>query len=159
MIANRYKIGSGTGKGFERLVSFDNALINGGVANYNLVRLSSILPLAACEAEDIDLPLGSLLPVAYATYSTDKPGVNIASAIAIGFPKEVDSEHCAVIMEYEGECTRSEAVSCVLSMVKDAFSARKWELLLTETSASEAVSEAGEWVSVFSYVAEWEESK
>lgn len=157
MIAEYYKAGSGKGKGPERLVAFDNALLNAGVGNYNLVRLSSILPLQAKHKDSIDLPLGSLLPIAYASYSTCEPGVKIGAAVAIGFPDVVDNKHCAVIMEYEGECSAGDAASVVLSMVEAAFKARAWNLSHTAVSASEAMSEAGEWVSAFAYVAEWSE--
>lgn len=35
---------SATGKGPTKLAAFDNALMNAGVANYNLIKLSSIIP-------------------------------------------------------------------------------------------------------------------
>lgn len=158
MIADFYKISAGIGYGPERLVAFDNALIDSGVGNYNLVRLSSILPCGATPKNEIALPLGSMLPIAYASYSTNKPDTPIAAAVAIGWPKQLDNEHCAVIMEYEGECTTSEVLKIVESMVESAFKARGWELYKIKSKASEASSRAGEWVSVFACVAEWSEN-
>lgn len=38
------QISSGTGTGLTKLSAFDSALNNAGVANYNLIRLSSIIP-------------------------------------------------------------------------------------------------------------------
>lgn len=38
------QIASGTGKGHTKLAAFDAALFQAGVANYNLIRLSSIIP-------------------------------------------------------------------------------------------------------------------
>lgn len=37
-------ISSGTGEGNTQLSSFDEALFNAGIANYNLIRLSSVIP-------------------------------------------------------------------------------------------------------------------
>ena len=39
-----YTIVSGVGKGLTSLSAFDNALLNAGVGDYNLVKVSSILP-------------------------------------------------------------------------------------------------------------------
>jgi len=38
-------ITSGVGKGNTQLSAFDHALFNAGIANYNLIRLSSVIPL------------------------------------------------------------------------------------------------------------------
>ena len=38
------QVASGTGKGHTKLAAFDSALIHIGLANYNLIRLSSIIP-------------------------------------------------------------------------------------------------------------------
>lgn len=40
----KIQISSGTGKGHTKLAAFDAALHEAGVANYNLIRLSSIIP-------------------------------------------------------------------------------------------------------------------
>lgn len=157
MIAKFYKMGAGAGRGKQRLVAFDNALLDGGVGNYNLIRLSSILPCSAIRKDGIGLPLGSLLPIAYATYSTDKPNTIISAAVAIGFPKQFDDQHCGVIMEYEGECNSEDALRTVQGMVEEAFNARGWDLYDIQSNAVEAVAGPGEHVSVFAYVAEWSE--
>lgn len=152
----QYKISNGTGVGVTRITSFDKALIEAGVGNYNLVRLSSILPLGSEEAEKVNLPLGSLLPIAYAVYETTKP-VRISAAVAIGFPVDNDDEHCAVIMEYEGECSQEEAERTVLNMVREGFYARGWELASTKVSSASAVGSDGAYTTVFACVAEWSE--
>lgn len=38
------QVASGTGKGYTKLAAFDAALLEAGVANYNLIKLSSIIP-------------------------------------------------------------------------------------------------------------------
>lgn len=153
-----HKIGAGTGYGSKRLVAFDDALLESGVGNYNLMRLSSILSVFSKPKENIDLPLGSILPIAYASYTTGKSeGTVISAAVAIGYPEIMDSEHCAVIMEYEGECSLDYAIKTVEGMVKEAFQCRGWNLSHIESKGAEGHSEPDKYVSVFAYVAEWSE--
>ena len=40
----RIYVTSGTGEGKTRIAAFDNALWDAGIANYNLIRLSSVIP-------------------------------------------------------------------------------------------------------------------
>ena len=76
MIDCKWCIATGVGRDQRPLVAFDKALLNAGVGNYNLVKLSSILPAKAvwCDTRILrkDVPDGSLLPTAYATISSDK---------------------------------------------------------------------------------------
>ena len=46
-----FYIASGVGRDMYELVSFDNALINAGLSNYNLLRVSSILPTGCKQKE------------------------------------------------------------------------------------------------------------
>ena len=154
-----YKISNGPGYGKQRMTSFDAALLDAGVGNYNLVRLSSILPLDSHPQEEIHLPYGNLLPIAYAVESTNVPGRQISAAVAIGFPELDESEErCAVIMEYEGECPEETAVSIVTAMVCEGFKERGWRLASISV-ASDTVfgGDNGEWATAFACVAEWEE--
>lgn len=157
-IATEYAISKGVGVADKRLPSFDKALLNAGVGNYNLVRLSSILP-AHCHEIRIEnirnrIREGSLLPVAYATISSDRPGEKIASAIAVGFPK-VDS-HVGVIMEYSSAgITAQEAEQVVRQMVEEGFAERGWELASIKAASVEATVQEGTTVSTFACIAEW----
>ena len=83
----KYYIASGSGQSKYQLVAFDNALIQAGLSNYNLVRVSSILPAMATRRQYVDLELGIPLHTAYATVSSNTPGEKIATAIAVGIPK------------------------------------------------------------------------
>lgn len=157
-LADKFYIGHGVGHGKTRLDSFDDALLDSGVGNYNLVRLSSILPYQALENQrhEIDLPLGSLLPIAYAEITSDDPDVSAVAAVAIGIP--VDHDNCCVIMEYEAlDKTQTEACEIVEKMVEDAFSHRGWELAhIMTTCASARPERSGDKATAFACVAEWE---
>ena len=52
----KINIASGTGVGPTELAAFDHALVNAGVANFNLIYLSSVLPPAS-EISESDVPL------------------------------------------------------------------------------------------------------
>ena len=40
----KIKVTYGTGEGLTKLAAFDRALFNAGIANYNLIKLSSVIP-------------------------------------------------------------------------------------------------------------------
>lgn len=157
-IAKEYALSSGVGVSTKRLPSFDKALLKAKVGNYNLVRLSSILP-AHCKKVPIDeiadhIKEGSLLPTAYATITCAMEGTQIASAIGVGYP--VDKEKVGVIMEFSDvNCTGEVAEEVVKSMVREGFAERGWELESIETISAEATVQKGETVSTFACIAEW----
>lgn len=156
MKAHKYIVSKGVGvsKGKTGLPSFDKALLEAGVGNYNLVRLSSILPAYCAEADRIDLKEGSLLPTAYATITSDKEGDFLVSCIGIGFPK--DHEKVGVIMEYSGvNISVWDGRQTIRNMIQEAFDARGWEL--EKVTQAEAWRRVGkdETVSTFACVAEW----
>ena len=154
MIARRYKLGAGKGRSASRLVSFDKALLEAGFGNYNLVRLSSILPAHCVKSDKVDIEEGSLLPVAYSTISSDKAWDTIVSTIGIGFPK--DKEHVGVIMEYSVKnMSENEAVKTLRKMIEEAFECRGWELDRIEVKSIYGVVGEGETLTTFACVAEW----
>jgi arginine decarboxylase len=123
---NIYKLVSGSGEGRMPLNAFDLALLNAGVGDTNLVRMSSIVPPGAQEVEEIRLPKGGLIPIAYATISSTTPGETIAAAIAVGIPE--DPSEPGVIMEFEDFKPLSYVEATVRQMVIDGFEYRNRKL-------------------------------
>ena len=155
MIATKYKIDSGVGRNQSRLVSFDDALLKSGVGNYNLVRLSSILPAHCKKVDTVDLTEGSLLPIAYASISSNVEGERIVSVIGIGFPE--DEDKVGVIMEYSAKnISFEDAMDTLVQMIKDAFDKRHWKLKNILKTGVYAVVGKNESCSTFACVAEWE---
>lgn len=154
LLAKKYFMGGGFGKGSERLSSFDKALMDAGVGNYNLVRLSSILPAGCVEVDEIDLTKGSLLPVAYSAVSSDRVGDVITASIAIGFP--TDKSRVGVIMEYSavGKTSR-ECKNILKTMIEEAFEKRGWELSHINYTTDEVHVDTPEVYTAFACVAEW----
>ena len=85
-LASNFTFVKGIGKDCKNeLLSFDTALCSAGIGNYNIVRVSSILPSYAVQKENIEVTKGSVLYVAYATKTIFGVG-RIASAISVGIP-------------------------------------------------------------------------
>jgi len=125
---NLYCLVKGASEGRTRLNAFDNALLNAGVGDTNLVRMSSILPPGAVErdVDELDLPKGGLIPLAYASIDSTTPGRFISSAVAVGIPK--DPSQPGVIMEFEDHSKLENVEAIARQMVIDAFDHRNREL-------------------------------
>lgn len=154
MKATKYVMRAGVGRSNMHLPSFDKALIEAGIGNYNLVRLSSILPAVCEQVDKIDLEEGSLLPTAYSTISCDDEGMLIGSAVGVGLSD--DPSKVGVIMEYSAICeSKEECRVKVLAMIKEAFDVRGWTLDEAKTICIDAVVGENETVSTFACIAEW----
>lgn len=158
-LAKEYCISTGLGVSYKRLPSFDKALLDAGVGNYNLVRLSSILP-AKCKEVPVNVlkylvKEGSLLPVAYSTISSSQYGQMLVSTIGVGIPK--DDENVGVIMEFSAlDMTEEKALEILREMISEAFSERGWELKEMKCASKFAVVSAADAVfTTFACIAEW----
>lgn len=125
---NCYCLVKGASEGHTRLNAFDKALLAAGVGDTNLMRMSSILPPAADElsVEDLELPKGGLIPLAYAAYDGTTPGQWISAAIAVGIPE--DDREPGVIMEFEDHAPLKNVEEIVRQMVVDGFEYRNRKL-------------------------------
>lgn len=99
------KIASGIGTGPTKLAAFDAALNHAGVANYNLIRLSSVIP-ADAEVKVPNKPLSNLpgkwgdrLYVVMAEIRVDSP--NTEAWAGIGWVKDKNSGE-GLFVEHEG---------------------------------------------------------
>lgn len=134
-LPKKYFLAAASCEGNTELTAFDGALLEAGVGNTNLLRVSSILP-PGCEYEPgLIIPPGSLLPIAYGTIISREPGETIAAAVAVGIKKG----SFGVIMEYEGKCSKDEAERIVTEMVEEAFRIRGLELEEVKLAATEHV--------------------
>jgi len=132
-IPTRFALVAGCGEGLKPLAAFDNALLDAGIGNLNLIRVSSILPPGAQQMERLSIPPGSLVPAAYGTVTSTEPGEIIAAAVAVGLAPP----SYGIIMEHAGRTTRDEAARIVREMLAAAFAARNMELAVTEVKAVE----------------------
>ena len=132
------------------LTAFDAALLQAGLGNINLVRLSSILPPGCKEKENgMQIPPGSFVPTAYGAASSEKKGELIAAAVGIGF----SADTFGVIMEHAGNCSAEQARFKVEAMIREAFANRSLDLKgIRVESVEHRVEKAG---AVIAAVALW----
>ncbi len=125
---NIYTLVKGAAEGRTRLNAFDKALLEAGVGDTNLMRMSSILPPAAEQVpvHKVQFPKGGLVPLAYASIDDTTPGRMISAAIAVGIPE--DDTQPGVIMEFEDYAPLKTVEDIVRQMVVDAFEYRKRKL-------------------------------
>lgn len=119
-IPSKFKLVVGRGEGTTPLNAFDSALLDAGIGNLNLVRVSSILPPRARLFPDLEIPPGALVPTAYGYLQSCEPGSLIAAAIGVG----IGYDSYGVIMEFEGFCSKEEAEMRVRAMVEEGFRMR-----------------------------------
>ncbi len=148
----RFSLTAGSGTGNTALNAFDAALLSSGLGNVNLIRITSILPPGAEHVEDPLIAPGSLVPTAYASISSDRPGDLISAAVAVGIPR--DEESFGVIMETSGRYSRAEAEATVTRKIQEAFSMRGMELKETMVRAVELRVDSGH-TCAFAGVALW----
>lgn len=151
---NYFLLSSSTGSGNTELNSFDSALLKSGVANYNLIRVSSILPANMIQKHTIDLPEGSLLFTAFTSICSNEFHSTISSAVSVGIP--MDDSSVGVIMEYSGYDSKDETIGIVEHMVREAVEKRN--LFIKEiktTCASTTIESDVGFTSSFACLAMW----
>lgn len=115
-----YTIVSGRGESEHKLVAFDKALLDAGVGDYNLLKVSSIIPSGCKFQETVNITKGSVLYTAYAEMIVQDGQIG-STAVAIAFPK--NAKENGVIFEYSSYNDNAEEV--VRSMCKEAMSSRE----------------------------------
>lgn len=150
---NSFHLCSSVGKGKSKLTSFDNALLVSGVANFNLVKISSILPPHLLQSDKVNLPEGSILYTAFANISTCEKDRVISAAIAVGIPNNPND--IGVIMEFADNCGVDDAKRIVSDMVIEAMNNRKIKIKEILCEASEGIGDGLEYVTAFAALAMW----
>lgn len=123
---HRFALVGGAGEGTTKLNAFDVALLEAGVGNANLVKLSSILPpgVQQCARSELDIPPGALLPIAYGAITSAQVGDVISAGVAVGIGRDTHG----VIMESSGPVERGATERHLLQMVEEAFARRRLPL-------------------------------
>jgi len=129
----------GRGEGKKKLTAFDSSLLDAGVGNMNLLRVSSVLPPRCIFQSSMKMPFGSLLPIAYGSVTSDIRGELIAASIGVGIPQ--DAESFGMIFEFSGFCSATEAGAKVEEMVREAFEMRSLVLRDVKVKAIDHVVE------------------
>jgi arginine decarboxylase len=122
----QYLLVSGASDGFTPLNAFDGALLQAGIGNTNIVRMSSILPPHCQQISSIVFPPGALVPAAYAVITSDVPGEIISAGVAVALPE--DENQNGLIMEYSGKGERLKIEEMVRNMALEGMKLRGWKI-------------------------------
>ena len=151
---NKYIIFSSIGEGETTLTSFDNALLNLGIANYNLMKVSSILPANMTEMSYVNISEGNVLFTAYAAETVKELNDLISVAVAVGISE--NKNEVGVIMEFTGHCSKEEAELAVKQMVTEAMQTRKSAIKHIFLKSASVRGNGNKYVTAFSAIAMWE---
>lgn len=150
--ASNFTLVSGVGKGTTELNAFDNALQMAGVGDYNLSRVSSILPPKAIETKEIKVAPGSLLPIAYGSFVSGKKGKEIVAAVGVGIPENPND--IGVIMECSDFSSKEQAELKIQEMIEEAMKNRNIEIAEIKCVVSRCVVDS-RFQCVFAGIALW----
>lgn len=118
-LPKRFFLTSGSGEAATELNAFDAALLDAGIGDTNLIKLSSILPPEAEEIEFFRFPKGSLVPLAYGDRVSSEPGATISAAVAVGIPE--DPTAAGLIMECSRFGGAGPCEEAVRAMVREGM--------------------------------------
>lgn len=150
ILPKHYSIVSGLGESEYPLVAFDNALLNAGIGDYNLVQVSSILPPKCTYKEQIDIPKGSILFAAYA-YEILKFNQHYSVAVATAIPKQPDKN--GVIFETSEEGSNAKENAC--KMCQEAMKNRDRDIKEIKSSCIEVKGKENLFVCGISAIVMW----
>jgi len=122
----KYFFVAGASEGYSPLNAFDGALLDSGIGNLNLVKMSSIVPPRCTRISPCPIPAGSLVPVAYATRSSDMQDEFISAAVAAAF--STDPDYPGLIMEYSAQGRKRDIENIVRHMAEQGMLLRGQEI-------------------------------
>jgi arginine decarboxylase len=122
----QYFLVSGASDGFTLLNAFDGALLQAGIGNTNIVKMSSIVPPHCQRIAPVPLPPGALVPAAYAAIRSDIPGEIISAGVAVALPE--DENQNGLIMEYSAKGDQRKIEEMVRNMAVEGMKLRGWKI-------------------------------
>ncbi len=125
-IPDKFFLVSGHAEGITPLNAFDSALIDAGVGNTNLMKMSSILPPNSKKIHPIKLPLGALVPLAYASKVSSVVDEVISAGVACAVP--MDKNKNGLIMEYSAAGHKAEIEKIVRHMAEEGMKNRGYKI-------------------------------
>lgn len=149
-IGTHFVLVKGTGSDVSALGSFDSALLEAGISDYNLVKVSSIMPANMTLEKSVNLPGGNVIFIAYAT-KTILSNDLIAAAIAVAMP--VDKSKIGVIMEVSDTCSEKEAIEKAESLAVNAMRKRNLEVEKVLSCGTSSVGNGSNYTTVFAGIA------
>ena len=115
----------GTGEGSTALSAFDDALHNARIGNFNLVKLSSIIPKNAVielkERYDIPYEIGQVQPVVISHSESNETGLEISAGLGWALANEG-----GVFIEISGCFSENQCLTEINTTLNDMMKRRDW---------------------------------
>ncbi len=115
----------GKSEGATLVSAFDRALIQAGIHNFNLIPLSSVIPLGAMVHEVGSYKscprVGDILYVVISSFSSNRPGIQISAGLGW-----VQVEEGGLFFESKGECSPEDCEEEIKKGLGEMMSARGW---------------------------------
>ena len=134
---------SGVGEGITPLNSLDKALLSAGVGNFNLIKVTSIVPAEAEVVENYQEKFidGMLMPAVYTYITSNIPNEKISSGIIVGIPK--NKNQSGLIFEVSKSCSLAKNKEECMIMITEGFKNRNIDNFSIKFVGKEAVVEKG----------------
>lgn len=135
---------AGTGVGRWPITAFDSALRAARIADFNLIRVSSIVPpgIPVYRMRDDAPPvegLGRMVPTVYESSTTQGEASMVCAAVGVGLSDPMGRS--GVIFTFSGTSTESEASNAVADMIAEGMeSTRRRESYVCQIAATSARS-------------------
>jgi arginine decarboxylase len=144
---------AGVGRGLYKSTAFDRALVEAGVSNYNLIKVSSVLPPNCMQNNIITLAQGLLLPSAFAAIYSKNIGDVVSAAVAIGVPK--NNTDIGVIMKHSAIVRQGKTEMVARQLAEQAMVDRSIAILEIISTSIECTVESNEIYCAFATVSMW----
>lgn len=148
-----FTLSVGFGHSQSRINAFDRALVAAGISDYNLIKISSILPPECIQEESVVVRKGGLLPTAYTYIHANSVGTLLAAAVAVGVPE--DSRDIGVIIKHCGYSSKDEIEQLACSFAMQAMNDRRIKIKTVVSAAIECSVEISEDYCAFAAVSLW----
>lgn len=147
-----YSIASGTGESEFALLSFDNALRQAGIGDFNIIKVSSILPPNCKFQESISVSQGSILYAAYSTITVKGNDIG-KTGVAVAIP--TSCAESGVIFEYSSLNEKLDAGNVALQMCEVAMNNRGKPFNTIKKSSQEVRGNGQTFATAISAVVMW----
>lgn len=138
----RVLLTAGVATGGTSLNAFDNALRAAGIADFNLIKVTSIvppdIPISHLAPDCLLDGRGMMMPAVYESRSTARKGSAIAVAVGIGIPPQPEGG-AGMVFVYSGTGSRNRASQAVKRMVDEGMRNKGYALHRFEVASAAMV--------------------
>lgn len=134
---------TGHGTGGQALVAFDCALRTAGIADFNLIRVTSIVPpgipvINLVPTDQLIRGEGRMIPTVYETICSNKVGAEISVAVGVGLTPQ-DEPGAGIIYTYSCFGPKIQADKTIREMIAETMKLKSLHQHRCEVAVTSAV--------------------